>query len=65
GYYSRDFVDFIYKKGVVVQSGAKYFDNDIDDRYFRVNIVSENISRIREAINIIRQGLIEFYDAGK
>lgn len=65
GYYSRNFVDFMVKKGVMVKSGAKYFDNEIDDRYFRVNIVGESIDRIKEAIDLIRSGLIEFYQTNK
>ena len=61
GYYSRDFVKFIGKKGVMIQSGARYFDNEIDDRYFRVNILSEKTERIKDAIDIIGNGLEEFY----
>ncbi len=41
GYFSRDFVDFMLKKRVVLQPGSIYFDNEIDDRFFRINIARE------------------------
>lgn len=65
GYYSRDFVDFMLEKGVALQSGAIYFDNDIDDRFFRINTARESVIRIKEAIDIISSGLDEFYEIYK
>ncbi|WP_101772602.1 MocR-like pyridoxine biosynthesis transcription factor PdxR [Peptostreptococcus faecalis] len=61
GYYSRDFVGFILDKGVAVQPGSIYYDNEIDDRFFRVNIARESTERIKKAIDIISDNLDLFY----
>ncbi len=62
GFFSSDFVNFILDKGVAVQPGSIYYDNDIDDRFFRINIARENIDRIKEAIDIISDNIDTFYE---
>ncbi|MEG0250093.1 MAG: PLP-dependent aminotransferase family protein [Peptostreptococcus sp.] len=61
GYFSRDFVDFMLEKRVVLQPGSIYFDNEIDDRFFRINIARESVERIKDAVDIIADNLDDFY----
>ncbi len=65
GYFSRDFVKFMLEKKVVLQAGSIYFDNEIDDRFFRINIAREPIERIKEAVDIIADNVDEFYKNNK
>lgn len=65
GYYSSDFVQYMFQKGVMIKPGSAYYDNDIDDRFFRINIASETVSRIKEAIDIIAENLDDFYSNGQ
>lgn len=62
GYFSNDFIKFMYEKGVALQPGSMYYDNEIDDRFFRINIARESVERIKEAIDIISENLDEFYE---
>ena len=61
GFSSRKFVDFMYNKKVALKPGYIYYDLDIEDRFFRINISRESMDRIKEAIDIISDSLEEFY----
>lgn len=61
GFSSRNFVNFMYNKKVALQPGYIYYDLDIEDRFFRINISMETMDRIKEAIDIISDSLDEFY----
>ena len=61
GFSSRNFVNFMYNKKVALQPGYIYYDLDIEDRFFRINISMETVDRIKEAIDIISDSLDEFY----
>lgn len=61
GYFSNDFTKFMLEKKVALQPGSMYFDNEIDDRFFRINIARESVERIKEAVDIIADSLDEFY----
>lgn len=61
GFSSRNFVNFMYNKKVALQPGYIYYDLDIEDRFFRINISMETVDRIKEAIDIISYSLDEFY----
>ena len=52
----------MYEKDVALQPGSMYFDNEIDDRFFRINIARESVDRIKEAVDIIADSLDEFYE---
>ena len=58
---SREFTDFIYKKGVSVLPGTYFYDNVIDDRFFRINIARESIENIKKGIEIIGRSVEEFW----
>ncbi len=51
----------MYNKKVALQPGYIYYDLDIEDRFFRINISMETVDRIKEAIDIISDSLDEFY----
>ena len=57
---SREFTDFIYKKGVSVLPGTYFYDNVIDDRFFRINIARESVENIENGIEIIGRSVEEF-----
>lgn len=57
---SREFTDFIYKKGVSVLPGTYFYDNVIDDRFFRINVARESIENIEKGIEIIGRSVEEF-----
>ena len=65
GYFSSDFIKYMMEKGVVLQPGSVYFDNEIDDRFFRINIAREPVERIKEAIDIIAKNIDDFYSENK
>lgn len=65
GYFSSDFVKFMLEKKVALQPGSIYFDNEIDDRFFRINIAKETVERIKDAIDIIADSLDEFYSKNR
>ena len=46
---------------MALQPGYIYYDLDIEDRFFRINISMETMDRIKEAIDIISDSLDEFY----
>ena len=57
---SKEFTEFIYKKGVSVLPGTYFYDNVIDDRFFRINIARESVENIKKGIEIIGESLEEF-----
>lgn len=57
---SREFTDFIYKKGVSVLPGTYFYDNVIDDRFFRINVARERVENIEKGIEIIGRSVEEF-----
>ncbi|WP_328597757.1 MocR-like pyridoxine biosynthesis transcription factor PdxR [Peptostreptococcus porci] len=61
GYFSREFVPFMLERGVALKSGSMFYDNEIDDRYFRINIAREPVDRLYQAIDIIADSMNEFY----
>ncbi|MGL5346052.1 MAG: PLP-dependent aminotransferase family protein [Peptostreptococcaceae bacterium] len=60
GYSSEDFTDFMLKNGVSLLPGTYFFDNILDDRYFRINIAKSSIQDIEKGISIIDENLDEF-----
>jgi len=60
GYSSYDFKNFMLKKGVLILPGSYFFENPVDDRYFRINIASTSPEEINKGINIISNNLDEF-----
>ena len=57
---NREFTDFIYKKGVSVLPGTYFYDNVIDDRFFRINVARESVENIEKGIEIIGRSVEEF-----
>lgn len=60
GYLSRDFTEFMRQKGVSMLPGTYFFDNLVDDRYFRINIARASIQELEKGISIISENLDEF-----
>ena len=60
GYLSGDFTEFMRKKGVSMLPGTYFFDNLVDDRYFRINIARVSIQELEKGISIISENLDEF-----
>lgn len=65
GYSSQDFYNFMLEKGVCITPGTYFFDNIMDDRFFRVNIANETIEDIEKGITIIENNLEEFITSHK
>ncbi|MGL4913099.1 MAG: PLP-dependent aminotransferase family protein, partial [Romboutsia sp.] len=61
GYDSKEFTDFMIKKGVSVLPGTYFFENIVDDRYFRINIAKASIQDIEKGIDILSDNLDEFF----
>lgn len=57
---SKEFAEFIYKKGISILPGTYFYDNVIDDRFFRINIARESSERIKNGIKIIGESLDDF-----
>ncbi|MPN24720.1 hypothetical protein SDC9_172122 [bioreactor metagenome] len=53
------------EKGVCITPGTYFFDNIMDDRFFRINIVNETIENIEKGITIIENNLEEFITSYK
>ncbi|MGL5693020.1 MAG: PLP-dependent aminotransferase family protein [Peptostreptococcaceae bacterium] len=62
GYLSQDFSDFILEKGVSITPGTYFFENIIDDRFFRINIANASIADLEKGISIIDENLQEFLE---
>lgn len=60
GYSSRDFRDYLINYGVSILPGSYFFDNPIEDRFFRLNIASTSVDKIEKGIEIIDEKLKEF-----
>lgn len=65
GYSSQDFANFILEKGVSVLPGTYFFDNLLDDRFFRINIAKSSIQDLEKGISIISNNLDEFLELYK
>lgn len=65
GFKSKEFTEFLYEKGVSVLPGTYFYDNIIDDRFFRINIAKESIENIKKGIEIIGNSLDEFLNIEK
>ena len=61
GYSANDFYNFILEKGVIITPGTYFFDNIMDDRYFRINVANASLDDIREGISIIGENLDDFF----
>ncbi|WP_072723244.1 MocR-like pyridoxine biosynthesis transcription factor PdxR [Tepidibacter thalassicus] len=60
GYSSIDFRNYLLDYGVSILPGSYFFDNPIEDRFFRLNIASTNIEKIEKGIDIINDKLDDF-----
>ena len=65
GYSSQAFYNFMLQKGVCITPGTYFFDNIMDDRFFRINIANENIENIEKGITIIENNLDKFITSYK
>lgn len=65
GYSSQVFYNFMLEKGVCITPGTYFFDNIMDDRFFRINIANETIEDIEKGITIIENNLEEFITSYK
>ncbi|WP_434797309.1 PLP-dependent aminotransferase family protein [Terrisporobacter vanillatitrophus] len=65
GYSSQVFYNFMLEKGVCITPGTYFFDNIMDDRFFRINIANETIENIEKGITIIENNLEEFITSYK
>lgn len=65
GYSSQYFYEFMIKKGVCITPGTYFFDNIMDDRFFRINIANTNLEDIIKGITIIENNLEEFITSYK
>lgn len=65
GYSSHTFYNFMLEKGVCITPGTYFFDNIMDDRFFRINIANETIEDIEKGITIIENNLKEFITSYK
>lgn len=62
GYLSQDFSEFMLEKGVSITPGTYFFENVIDDRFFRINIANASIADLEKGISIIYENLQEFLE---
>ncbi|KXZ40193.1 DNA-binding transcriptional regulator, MocR family, contains an aminotransferase domain [Alkalithermobacter thermoalcaliphilus JW-YL-7 = DSM 7308] len=65
GYSSCDFRDYLSNYGVFILPGGHFFENEIESRFFRINIASTNEDEIEKGIQIISSKLSEFLDKYK
>lgn len=61
-YNSQTYREYLIEKGVSITPGTYFFDNIVDDRYFRVNIAKPDIDEIEKGILIISDTLDDFLD---
>ncbi|SHJ54391.1 MocR-like pyridoxine biosynthesis transcription factor PdxR [Tepidibacter formicigenes] len=60
GYSSIDFRSYLIDYGVSILPGSYFFDNPIEDRFFRLNIASTSVDKIEKGIEIIDNKLDDF-----
>ncbi|WP_099191451.1 MocR-like pyridoxine biosynthesis transcription factor PdxR [Tepidibacter mesophilus] len=60
GYSSIDFKNYLIPYGVSIMPGNYFFDNPIEDSFFRINIASTNCEQIEKGIDIIDKNLDDF-----
>ena len=51
---------YILNKGVAILPGTYFFDNLIEDRFFRINIANPSIQDLEKGISIISDNIDEF-----
>ena len=61
GYNSEDFRNYLLRYGVCIQSGNVFFDNQVENRFFRINIASTNEEEIQRGIDIICKNIDGFF----
>ncbi|OPJ56525.1 MocR-like pyridoxine biosynthesis transcription factor PdxR [Alkalithermobacter paradoxus] len=62
GYSSVDFRNYLSSYGVFILPGRHFFDNQIEDRFFRINIASTDEREIEKGFEIINSNLTYFLD---
>ncbi|WP_330582893.1 MocR-like pyridoxine biosynthesis transcription factor PdxR [Peptoclostridium sp.] len=65
GYSAADFRDYMLEHGVLIMPGSYFYDNPMDDRFFRINIASTGIEEIKEGIGTIAERLDDFLEKYK
>lgn len=65
GYSSTDFKRFLLKRGVGILEGEIFFENPIENRFFRLNIASTSLEQIEIGMDIIKKSLDDFLDEYK
>ena len=65
GYSSHIFAKYMLDKGVAILPGTYFFDNLLDDRFFRINIANPSIQELEKGISIISDNIDEFLDKYK
>lgn len=60
GYTSQAFTNFMLNKGVSMLPGTYFFDNLVDDRFFRINIARPSMEELEKGISIISDNIDEF-----
>ena len=53
------------KKGVAILPGTYFFDNLIEDRFFRINIANPSIQDLEKGISIISDNIDDFLETYK
>lgn len=61
GYTSQAFTNFMLNKGVSMLPGTYFFDNLVDDRFFRINIARPSMEELEKGISIISDNIDEFF----
>ncbi|EQF26125.1 bacterial regulatory s, gntR family protein [Clostridioides difficile CD160] len=61
GYTSQGFTSFMLNKGVSMLPGTYFFDNLVDDRFFRINIARPSMEELEKGITIISDNIDEFF----
>lgn len=65
GYSSNEFARYMLKKGVAILPGTYFFDNLIEDRFFRINIANPSIQDLEKGISIISDNIDDFLETYK
>ena len=60
GYSAADFRDYMLQYDVIVMPGGYFYENPIEDRFFRINIASTDVEQIRRGIAVIAENLDDF-----
>ncbi|TQQ84101.1 PLP-dependent aminotransferase family protein [Peptacetobacter hominis] len=60
GYSSKEFSRYLNNNGIQIIPGYNFFENIIDDRFFRINIAGESVDNIKKGIKLIAEYSDEF-----